>query len=73
MYILIYQNKENHSNFRANLIQVTSQSDEAIEDLIHILAIMLDQARDLYMNHFHYRSQGEFDRELSHYRYAPIP
>ncbi|KAL0882819.1 hypothetical protein ABMA27_016364 [Loxostege sticticalis] len=59
---------ENHSNFRANLIQVTAQSDEAIEDLIHILAIMLDQARDLYMNTVQYRSLGEFDRELSHYR-----
>ncbi|PZC85855.1 hypothetical protein B5X24_HaOG215217 [Helicoverpa armigera] len=59
---------ENHSTFRANLIQVTSLDQEPIEDLIHVLAIMLDQARDLYLNNFHSRNVGEFDRELSAYR-----
>ncbi|XP_075978367.1 uncharacterized protein LOC142978031 isoform X2 [Anticarsia gemmatalis] len=59
---------ENHSTFRANLIQATSLNQESTEDLIHILAIMLDQARDLYLNNFHSRNVGEFDRELSAYR-----
>lgn len=59
---------ENHSTFRANLIQATSLNQESTEDLIHILAIMLDQARDLYLNNFHARSVGEFDREMSAYR-----
>ncbi|CAB3261837.1 unnamed protein product [Arctia plantaginis] len=59
---------ENHSTFRANLIQATSLNEESIEDLIHLLAIILDQARDLYLNNFQNRSVGEFDRELSAYR-----
>ncbi|KAF9805392.1 hypothetical protein SFRURICE_018283 [Spodoptera frugiperda] len=59
---------ENHSTFKANLIQVTSLNQEPIEDLIHVLAIMLDQARDLYLNNFHSKSVGEFDRDLSVYR-----
>ncbi|XP_026314069.1 uncharacterized protein LOC113225833, partial [Hyposmocoma kahamanoa] len=58
---------ENHSNFKANLIQVTSLNQEAIEDLIHILAIMLDQARDVYLNNFQ-AVLGDFNRELSTYR-----
>ncbi|XP_063536047.1 uncharacterized protein LOC134745881 [Cydia strobilella] len=58
---------ENHSTFRANLLQVTSQH-ENIEQLIHILAIMLDQARDLYLNNIETRSLGEFDRDTSTYR-----
>ncbi|CAH0585444.1 unnamed protein product [Chrysodeixis includens] len=59
---------ENHSTFRANLIQATSLDQEPVEDLIHILAVMLDQARDLYLNNFHTRSAAEFNRELSVYR-----
>ncbi|XP_022814232.1 uncharacterized protein LOC111348018 [Spodoptera litura] len=59
---------ENHSTFKANLIQVTSLNQEPIEDLIHVLAIMLDQARDLYLNNFHSKSVGEFDRDFSAYR-----
>ncbi|CAG9786974.1 unnamed protein product [Diatraea saccharalis] len=63
---------DNHSNFRANLIQVTAQGDDAIEELIHILAIMLDQARDLYTNNFQRHTVGELDKELSSYRYILI-
>ncbi|XP_052753477.1 uncharacterized protein LOC113513357 isoform X1 [Galleria mellonella] len=59
---------ENRFAFRENLIQATSQNQESVEDLIHILAIMLDQARDLYLNNFQHRTLGEFDRELSTYR-----
>ncbi|CAH0398157.1 unnamed protein product [Chilo suppressalis] len=59
---------DNHSNFRANLIQATALGDEAVEELIHILAIMLDQARDLYVNNFQRHTFGELDRELSSYR-----
>ncbi|XP_072949627.1 uncharacterized protein [Epargyreus clarus] len=59
---------ENHSIFRANLIQATSLNQESIEELVHILAIMLDQARDLYLNNYQTRTMGEFDRELSTYR-----
>ncbi|XP_023938844.2 uncharacterized protein LOC112046458 isoform X2 [Bicyclus anynana] len=61
---------DQHSNFRANLIQATSQHHESIEELIHILAILLDQARDIYFT-LHTRSHavvGEFDRELAVYR-----
>ncbi|KAG6455656.1 uncharacterized protein LOC115447051 isoform X2 [Manduca sexta] len=59
---------ESHSAFKANLIQVTSSHNEPVENLIHVLAIMLDQARDLYLNNFHVRNCAEFDRELSVYR-----
>ncbi|CAG4982654.1 unnamed protein product [Colias eurytheme] len=59
---------ESHSTFRANLIQVTSVHLESIEDLIHIMAIILDQARDSYMNNINNRNIGEFDRELTIYR-----
>ncbi|XP_064292400.1 uncharacterized protein LOC128675031 [Plodia interpunctella] len=59
---------ETQSIFRQNLIQATSLHQEALEDLIHILAVMLDQARDLYLNNFQQRSWGEFDREMSTYR-----
>ncbi|KAM3957157.1 uncharacterized protein ACR2FA_008872 [Aphomia sociella] len=59
---------ENRNTFRENLIQATSLHQESIEDLIHILAIMLDQARDLYLNNFQHKTLGEFDRELSTYR-----
>ncbi|KAL4712082.1 hypothetical protein ACJJTC_005318 [Scirpophaga incertulas] len=59
---------EDHSNFRANLIQLTSTADEGVESLIHILAIMLDQARDVYVNNMQRRTTGQFDRELSNYR-----
>ncbi|KOB69655.1 ATP-dependent RNA helicase DDX42, partial [Operophtera brumata] len=65
---LRYLWRESHSTFRANLIQATSPHQESIEDLIHILAIMLDQARDLYVNNFHARSSVEIDRDLSTYR-----
>ncbi|XP_028036000.1 uncharacterized protein LOC114247282 isoform X1 [Bombyx mandarina] len=59
---------EPQSNFKINLIQMTSPNSEAIEDLIHILAIMLDQARDLYLNGLQSRTLKEFDRETSVYR-----
>lgn len=59
---------ENHSNFRANLIQVTSLHQEPVEDLIHILAIMLDQARDQYLNNIHFKGIKDFDRDLNVYR-----
>ncbi|XP_060803362.1 uncharacterized protein LOC106132151 [Amyelois transitella] len=59
---------ETQSNFRQNLIQASSVHQEAVEDLIHVLAIMLDQARDLYLNNFQHRTLGEFDREMSTYR-----
>ncbi|KAI5631185.1 hypothetical protein NE865_16099 [Phthorimaea operculella] len=59
---------ESHSNFRANLIQATTpHQDSGLEDLIHILAIMLDQARDQCLNQQH-TSFAEFDRELATYR-----
>ncbi|XP_039753391.1 uncharacterized protein LOC120628834 [Pararge aegeria] len=60
---------DHHSTFHANLLQATSQFQESIEQLIHILAILLDQARDIYFT-LHARSQavGEFDRELEVYR-----
>lgn len=63
--------QEQHSTFRANLLQVTSQHQESVEELIHILAILLDQARDVYFT-LHTRAQtaGEFDRELAVYRYC---
>ncbi|CAK1580657.1 unnamed protein product [Parnassius mnemosyne] len=63
--LLVY---EDQSTFRANLIQATSEQLEPIEDLIHILAIVLDQARDAYLNNFQAKSVGEFDRELTVYR-----
>ncbi|CAK1551359.1 unnamed protein product [Leptosia nina] len=59
---------ESHSTFRANLIQATSIHLESIEDLIHIMAIILDQARDAYMNNVHSRTVGEFERSLTTYR-----
>ncbi|XP_048478670.1 uncharacterized protein LOC105384335 [Plutella xylostella] len=60
---------ENHSTFRANLIQATSIDQEPIEDLIHILAIILDQARDLYLqNNVPQSTNGEFSREFATYR-----
>ncbi|KAG7308356.1 hypothetical protein JYU34_005555 [Plutella xylostella] len=60
---------ENHSTFRANLIQATSIDQEPIEDLIHILAIILDQARDLYLqNNVPQSTNGEFNREFATYR-----
>ncbi|KAJ2937994.1 hypothetical protein O0L34_g14447 [Tuta absoluta] len=59
---------ESHSNFRANLIQATSPHvDSGLEELIHILAIMLDQARDQCLNQ-QSTSFAEFDRELATYR-----
>ncbi|XP_034832300.1 uncharacterized protein [Maniola hyperantus] len=63
---------DQHSTFRANLLQVTAQHQESIEELIHILAILLDQARDIYFT-LHARSNlqpavGEFDREMAVYR-----
>ncbi|XP_045484068.1 uncharacterized protein LOC110997172 isoform X1 [Pieris rapae] len=59
---------ESHSTFRANLIQVTAMNLESIEDLIHIMAIILDQARDVYLNNVNRRTVGEFERELTAYR-----
>ncbi|XP_013170126.1 PREDICTED: uncharacterized protein LOC106119624 [Papilio xuthus] len=59
---------EDGNTFKANLIQATSQHQESIEELVHILAIALDQARDAYLNNFQSRNSGEFDKELSVYR-----
>ncbi|KPJ07063.1 hypothetical protein RR48_04083 [Papilio machaon] len=59
---------ENENAFKANLIQATSQHQESIEELVHVLAIALDQARDAYLNNFQCRNSGEFDKELSVYR-----
>ncbi|VVC91382.1 unnamed protein product [Leptidea sinapis] len=58
---------ESHSTFRANLIQATSVNLQSMEDLIHIMAIILDQARDIYLNNIRNRSK-EFDRDLTIYR-----
>ncbi|CAG4959322.1 unnamed protein product [Parnassius apollo] len=63
--LLVY---EDQSTFRANLIQAITEQLEPIEDLIHILAIALDQARDAYINNFQAKTVGEFDRELTVYR-----
>lgn len=65
-YLILFQ--ESHSTFRVNLIQATSPHQESIEDLIHVLAIILDQARDLYVNNFHAKSWLELDRDLTTYR-----
>ncbi|XP_068633568.1 uncharacterized protein [Battus philenor] len=59
---------EDQNVFKVNLIQATSQHQDSIEELIHILAIMLDQARDAYLTTFQSKNFGEFDRELSIYR-----
>ncbi|GBP16071.1 hypothetical protein EVAR_94410_1 [Eumeta japonica] len=61
----------NHSAFRANLIQATSADEECVEDVIHVLAIMLDQARDLYLQNNYpqpMRTAEEVDREHVTYR-----
>lgn len=69
MVIEILYLQDIHSTFRANLIQATSVYQEPIEDLIHVLAIMLDQARDLYLvNNFPQRPAKELDREHTIYR-----
>ncbi|CAH2095846.1 unnamed protein product [Euphydryas editha] len=57
---------EYQNSFRANLLQATSCYQEPVEDLIHILAILLDQARDVYLTHFQHTLT--FDKELSSYR-----
>ncbi|CAH0715250.1 unnamed protein product, partial [Brenthis ino] len=57
---------DQQSTFRTNLIQATCYQQEHVEDLIHILAIMLDQARDLYLHNLN-QTLGE-DKDLSNYR-----
>ncbi|XP_045448167.1 uncharacterized protein LOC123656541 [Melitaea cinxia] len=53
-------------SFRANLLQATSCYQEPVEDLIHILAILLDQARDVYLTNL--QQTLAFDKELASYR-----
>ncbi|XP_064072758.1 uncharacterized protein LOC113395772 [Vanessa tameamea] len=57
---------EHHNSFRANLLQATSLHQEHVEDLVHILAIMLDQARDAYLSNLQHSLS--LDKELASYR-----
>ncbi|XP_047533432.1 uncharacterized protein LOC125068377 [Vanessa atalanta] len=57
---------EHHNSFRANLLQATSLHQEHVEDLVHILAIMLDQARDAYLSKLQHSLS--LDKELASYR-----
>ncbi|XP_050351138.1 uncharacterized protein LOC126773921 [Nymphalis io] len=57
---------EHTNSFRANLLQATSHHQEHVEDLVHIIAIMLDQARDAYLSHLQH--SFAIDKELASYR-----
>ncbi|XP_046965786.1 uncharacterized protein LOC124534134 [Vanessa cardui] len=57
---------EHHNSFRANLLQATSLDQEHVEDLVHIMAIMLDQARDAYLSRL--QQSLSLDKDLASYR-----